>query len=68
LEDALKWVYRTGGNITSSPALGDDGTLYVGVAEQNMAGIAAGMATCGKIRPLFSIYWRVILKEYHTKT
>ena len=29
-EDTLKWKYLTGGTIYSSPAIGSDGTIYVG--------------------------------------
>ena len=30
IENTLKWRYSTGGYVTSSPAIGADGTIYVG--------------------------------------
>ncbi|MGB4374776.1 MAG: PQQ-binding-like beta-propeller repeat protein [Defluviitoga tunisiensis] len=29
-DGSLKWKYKTGGLINSSPAIGSDGTIYVG--------------------------------------
>jgi hypothetical protein len=32
--DMLKWNFETGGDISSSPAIGSDGTIYVGSADK----------------------------------
>ena len=34
-----KWVFPTGGIVTSSPALGADGTVYVGSHDNNFYAI-----------------------------
>ena len=35
----LKWKYKTGGSIWSSPAIGSDGTIYVGSWDGNLYAI-----------------------------
>jgi len=32
----LKWRYKTGGSISSSPAIGYDGTVYIGSTDKNL--------------------------------
>ena len=39
-EGALKWSYATQGAVRSSPALGADGTLYVGSDDGNLYAFA----------------------------
>jgi outer membrane protein assembly factor BamB len=36
---ALKWVFNTNGTVFSSPAIGADGTIYVGSADYNLYAI-----------------------------
>ena len=36
---AEKWVFPTGDQVTSSPAIGPDGTIYVGSADYNLYAI-----------------------------
>lgn len=37
----LKWSYTTGGDVKSSPAIGADGTIYVGSCDDNLHAINA---------------------------
>ncbi|AEH51461.1 PQQ-binding-like beta-propeller repeat protein [Pseudothermotoga thermarum] len=32
----LKWMYKTGGSVESSPVIGSDGTIYVGSWDKNV--------------------------------
>jgi outer membrane protein assembly factor BamB len=32
----LKWKFQTGGSIASSPAIGSDGTIYIGSSDKNL--------------------------------
>jgi len=43
----LKWVSPTGGSIVSSPAIGADGTVYVGSEDGRVYAVpgSAGLAT-----------------------
>ena len=36
---AKKWAFKTGGSVCSSPAIGSDGTIYVGSNEENLYAI-----------------------------
>ena len=36
---ALKWTFFTGGAVNSSPAIGDDGTIYVGSSDKKVYAI-----------------------------
>ncbi len=38
-EGALKWAFLTGGDVFSSPAIGSDGTIYVGSDDYNLYAI-----------------------------
>ncbi|MBI3243485.1 MAG: PQQ-binding-like beta-propeller repeat protein, partial [Chloroflexi bacterium] len=40
----LKWKFPTGGGVTSSPALGNDGTVYVGSADHYVYALSAAGA------------------------
>ena len=37
--NALKWAYTTGGAVVSSPAIGADGTVYVGSEDDKLYAI-----------------------------
>ena len=34
-----KWTFITGGDVRSSPAIGSDGTIYVGSSDENLYAI-----------------------------
>ncbi|MAE32472.1 MAG: hypothetical protein CMO43_12940, partial [Verrucomicrobiales bacterium] len=34
-----KWAFKTGGSVYSSPAIGSDGTIYVGSTDNNLYAI-----------------------------
>jgi len=36
---AKKWAFKTGGSVWSSPAIGSDGTIYVGSGDNNLYAI-----------------------------
>ena len=38
-DGTLKWSYSTGGLVQSSPAVGSDGTVYVGSFDNNLYAI-----------------------------
>jgi outer membrane protein assembly factor BamB len=40
--DALQWNYTTGGDVPSSPAVGADGTVYVGSNDDKLYALTAG--------------------------
>ena len=40
-EGTRKWVFETGGSVVSSPAIGSDGTIYVGSNDGNLYAINA---------------------------
>ena len=41
-DGTLKWSYTTGEGVLSSPAIGSDGTIYVGSWDKNLYAIGAG--------------------------
>lgn len=47
LSNTLKWSYDTGGTVRSSPAIGSDGTIYVGSYDNKVYGSTATI-TAGK--------------------
>ena len=38
----LLWEFKTGGKVTSSPAIGSDGTVYVGSEDNKLYAIKTG--------------------------
>ena len=44
-DGTLKWKYRTGGDITSSPAIAEDGTIYVGSEDHYLYAVYSNNGT-----------------------
>ena len=42
MDGNLKWLYATGGKVTSSPAIGSDGTVYVGSHDDKLYAFGPG--------------------------